>query len=98
MSRPRTRSLLAATAAAGLLAYGIGGHGLAHAGPHAGLAAGAAGLCLLLVTVLRRATPAALPEGSLVLVGAPFFPTPVQLPTAERKARASPPVLQRFRN
>ena len=100
MSARRVRSLLAATAIAAVLSYGLSGHGLAHIGSHDGMAGAAAGLCLLLATALAfAATPKPdvartplLREVAPVTVGSP--------PDAplDGRVRASPSALQRFRN
>ncbi len=52
MSVRRVRSLLAATAVAAVLSYGLAGHGLPQMSSHDGMAGAAAGLCLLLATAL----------------------------------------------
>ena len=52
MTVARTRSLLAATAVAAVLSYGLAGHSLPQMSSHDGMAGAVAGLCLLLVTVL----------------------------------------------
>lgn len=55
MNRARIRPLLAATAVAAVLAYGLSGHALPQKSGHDGMAGAATGLCLLLVTVLGLA-------------------------------------------
>jgi hypothetical protein len=100
MSARRVRSLLAVTAVAAVLSYGLSGHGLPQMSSHDGMAGAAAGLCMLLATVLVFAavpTPGAhhtpvLREATPVAVGsAPRAPL-------DGRARASPSALQRFRN
>jgi hypothetical protein len=99
MSTARIRSLLAATAVAAVLAYGVFGHGVPQMS-HEGMAGVAAGLCVLLVTVLPfLALPK--PEArDLVVAGdtGPGYAASAMLPPLDAKARASPRVLQRFRN
>lgn len=100
MSVRRVRSLLAATAVAAILSYGLAGHGLPQMSSHDGMAGAAAGLCLLLATVLAFASmprpeahhAPALRDTSAIAV-APPPPAPV-----DGRARASPSTLQRFRN
>jgi hypothetical protein len=100
MSARRVRSLLAATAVAAVLSYGLAGHGLPQMSGHDGMAGASAGLCLLLATALgfaAAATPGplhtpVLREAATIAVGlAPRAPLDV-------RARASPSALQRFRN
>jgi hypothetical protein len=93
----RIRSLLAATAIAGVLAYGFAGHGLPQIS-HEGMAG--AGLCLLLAAALGRAT-APKPEAHhpiLVAEAAPTYLDPPPYPPLDGRARASPNALQRFLN
>jgi hypothetical protein len=95
----RIRSLLAASAVAAVLFYGLSGHGLPHAS-HDGMLGAAAGLCLLLVTALRYA---AVPEPErthpTVLTAAVPIAVATPLPALpDAGARASPSALQRFRN
>jgi hypothetical protein len=99
MTTARIRSLLAATAVAAVLAYGVSGHGLPQMG-HDDMAGAVAGLCLLLVTVLplvvmrRPASRDALvaAERTLEQIAAP------PIPPLDARARASPRALQRFLN
>jgi hypothetical protein len=100
MSARRVRSLLAATAVAAVLSYGLTGHDLPQMSSHDGMAGAAAGLCMLLATALVCAalpTPAAhhtpvLGEAApIAVVSAPRAPL-------DGRARASPSALQRFRN
>jgi hypothetical protein len=100
MSAGRVRSLLAATAVAAVLSYGLSGHGLPEMSDHDGMAGATAGLCLLLATVLAFAalpTPGAhhtpvLREAAPIAVGS------ARRAPLDRRARASPSALQRFRN
>ena len=96
----RSRSLVAAIAVSAVILYGLAGHGLLHMNGKEGMAAAAAGLCLLLMTALgyiavpkpevpRKAVVTAWPRARGRL------PAP---PGAEGRARASPVALQRFRN
>jgi hypothetical protein len=94
------RSMLAATAAATVLAYGVAGHSVPQVSSHEGMAGSMTGLCLLLVTVLglvalplpaerpRQIRPVAVPFGDAVILPSPL----------DARARASPSSLQRFRN
>jgi hypothetical protein len=99
MSTARIRSLLAATAVAAVLAYGLFGHGVPQMS-HDGMAGVAAGLCILLVAALPYlALPK--PEARDLVIGAdtgPSYATSAMLSPLDAKARASPRVLQRFRN
>ena len=100
MSAGRLRSLLAATAVAAVLAYGLGGHGLPQMSSHDGMAGAAAGLCLLLAAVLgvgamRRPESHHTPAERDVAPIAVAPPPPAPL---DGRARASPAVLQRYRN
>ena len=96
----RSRSLLATTAVAAVLAYGLAGHSLPQMSSHDGMVGAAAGLCLLLVTIVRvvAAPPPAPPppalttEAPLLRIASPF------LRPIDGRARASPAVLQRYRN
>ena len=100
MSAAQTRSLLAALAAAAVLSYGLVGHGMPPMSSHEGMAGAAAGLCLLLVTVLGTVAvpkaqahrPAVVPEA------APSYLGPPPRPPLDARARASPSTLQRFQN
>jgi len=99
MTTARIRPLLAATAAAAVLSYGLSGHGLPQMTSHDGMVGATAGLCLLLATVLVYA---AMPEPethepSVVMDAAPNYVDPPQRPL-DGRARASPSSLQRFRN
>jgi len=99
MTRAPIRPLLAATAASAVLSYGLFGHGLPQLSTHDDMA-GAAGLCLLLVTVLGFA-PSPKPEGqhpAVVEDLAPTYVSPASRPPLDGRARASPSTLQRFRN
>jgi hypothetical protein len=100
MTTARLRPLLAAAAAAALLSYGLFGHALPRLESHDGMPGAAAGLCLLLVTALGYAAlkrpkaerPALVANAHPAYVGAPARPP------LDTRARASPSVLQRFRN
>jgi len=100
MSARRVRSLLAVTAVAAVLSFGLSGHGLPQMSSHDGMAGAAAGLCMLLATALAfTAIPTPRPHHTPVLREA----TPIAVPPAPRarldgRARASPSALQRFRN
>ena len=100
MSAGRVRSLLAATAVAAVLSYGLAGHGLPQMSSHDGMAGAAAGLCLLVATALGFAAMRTLEaqqtpvvREAVAITAAP--PPPVPL---DGRARASPAALQRFRN
>lgn len=100
MTGARIRSLLAATAVTAVLAYGLFGHNLPQMSSHEGMAGAAAGLCLLLVTVLGYIA-APKPQAHrpvVVTVAAPGFVEPPPRPPLNGRARASPNALQRFRN
>lgn len=91
--------MLACLAVACVLAYGLAGHGLPTAGAHDGMAGVAAGLCALFLTsvLVSRRRPAA--PTARVAHGTRLAPTPACRPaTVDVRARASPAVLQRFRN
>jgi hypothetical protein len=100
MSARRVRSLLAVTAVAAVLSYGLSGHGLPQMSSHDGMAGAAASLCLLLATALAfAAMPTSAAHGTPVL--REVAPIPVRSAPPEPldgRARASPSVLQRFRN
>jgi hypothetical protein len=100
MSARRVRSVLATTAVAAVLAYGLSGHSLPPMSSHDGMASAAAGLCLLLATALAfAATPKPETQPSPVLrEAAPIaVPSPPDAPL-DGRARASPSTLERFRN
>ena len=97
MIRARSRSLVAAIAVSAVILYGLAGHGLPHMNGQEGMAAG---LCLLLMTVLGYiAVPKPeVPRKAMVTAGPRArgrLPAP---PPAEGRARASPVAPQRFRN
>jgi hypothetical protein len=100
MTTARIRSLLAAIAVAAILSYGLSAHGVPQMGSHDGMAGAAAGLCLLLVTVLGYvATPNARARRPAVVGDAtPTYVGPPPRPPLDGRARASPRALQRFRN
>ena len=100
MSAGRVRSVLAATAVAAVLSYGLSGHGLPQMSSHDGMAGAAAGLCLLLaaalgVAAMRRPEPHHTPtvRDTAPIAVAPPPPAPLDV-----RARASPAAPQRFRN
>ena len=92
--------LILAIVVAALLLYGASGHGPHQLSPDEGTAGAVAGLCLLLFTVLgiavrtRMATNDEPRRAEAVLVSPTW---PVQI-VVDRRARASPITLQRFRN
>jgi hypothetical protein len=100
MGARRVRSLLAVTAVAAVLSYGLSAHGLPQISSHDGMAGAAAGLCLLLATALAFAaipTPGA--HHTFVLhEAAPIAVSPAPRAPLDGRARASPSTLQRFRN
>lgn len=99
MTTTRVRRLLAATVVAAVLAYGLSGHGLQQVS-HEGMAGAALGLCLLFVMALAVAVPGG-PEPNEAAVAAEPVPPYAGLPPGtpfDGRARASPRVLQRFRN
>ena len=100
MSVRRVRALLAVTAAAAVLSYGLGSHALPQMSGHDGMAGAAAGLCLLLATALVVAVVAR-PEarGARVrcITAAIAFSAPPP-PPLDGRSRASPSALGRFRN
>ena len=100
MTLPRMRTLILAIVVAALLLYGASGHGPHQMSTDEGMAGAVAGLCLLLFTVLGSAVRTRIPtndeprRAEAVLV----TPTrPVQI-AVDRRARASPSILQRFRD
>lgn len=92
--------MLAAIAVAGVLSYGLLGHGLSQVSGHDGMIGASAGLCLLLVTVLGyAATPKPeAPHPAVVENLARPYMGPPPRPPLDARARASPSALQRFRN
>lgn len=99
MGEPRVRLVLATLAAAAVLGYGLVGHGLSHVTSHE-IAGAVATLCLLVATLLGTAAIARYavnhgPAPRAKAETAPVVPAPGP---ADRRARASPPVLQRLRN
>jgi hypothetical protein len=100
MTAAGIRGLLAATAVAAVLSYGLSAHGLPQMSSHDDMAGVAAGLCLLLVTVLgyvaapnpRARRPAVVGDATPSYIGPP------SRPPLDGRARASPSALQRFRN
>jgi hypothetical protein len=100
MSARRVRSLMAATAIAAVLSHGLSGHGLPQVSSHDDVAGAAAGVCLLLASALvftvmptpRRGRTAVLRKAVPIAVSsAPRVPL-------DGRSRASPSVLERFRN
>jgi hypothetical protein len=100
MTRAWIRPLLAAIAVAAILSYGLLGHGLPQLSAHDGMAGAAAGLCLLLVTVLGYAATPKPEAHQPAVVGepAPRYGGRPPRPPLDGRARASPSALQRFRN
>jgi hypothetical protein len=100
MPRSSIRSIVAAAAVAAVLSYVAAGHALPQMNAHGEMAGAAAGLCLLLVTVVGRvALPrrdlAPAPAGPIARAAPCSEPA---LPLPDCRARASPRQLQRFRN
>jgi hypothetical protein len=100
MTTTRVRSLLAATAVAAVLSYGLSGHALPQMSSHDGMAGAAAGLCLLLATVLGyvAAPKSQAHRPALVTAAEPIYAGPEMHSPLDGRARASPSALQRFRN
>lgn len=99
MTTTRVRALLAAIVVAAVLSYGFSGHGLQQVS-HDGMAGAAVGLCLLFVVALALVAPRG-PERHEPAVAAepvPAYLGPPLGPPLAGPARASPSVLQRFRN
>lgn len=96
----RVRSVLAATAVAAVLSYGLSGHGAPQMSDHDGQGGAAVGLCLLLACALglaampRPEAPHA-PVAREAVAIAVDSPLPAPL---DGRARASPSAIQRFRN
>jgi hypothetical protein len=101
MSTARIRPLLATTAVAAVLVYGLSGHGHGMAQmSHDEMAGAAAGLCLLLATAVAYAAapkPAAR-QPAFVADAPPTYVAAHPRPPLDARARASPVALQRFRN
>jgi hypothetical protein len=99
MAAARLRPLLATTAVAAVLVYGLSGHGTAHMS-HEEMAGAAAGLCLLLATAVAytAAPKPATHQRAFVADAAPTFVAALQRRPVDARARASPVSLQRFRN
>ena len=98
MTRGEIRRLLAVTAVAAVVAYGLSGHGVPHL-DHDALA-GAAGVCLLLAAAVVYAAPPK-PAARRPTLVADAVPTPMAGPpdaAPDGRARASPIALHRFRN
>ena len=100
MTLSQMRMLILAIVVAALLLYGASGHGPHQLSADEGMAGAVAGLCLLLFTVLGYAARARMPtpeeprRTEAVLVP-PTWPPQIAV---DRRARASPRALQRFRN
>jgi hypothetical protein len=100
MSARRVRSLLAATAVAAVLFHGLSGHGLPQMSSHDGIAGAAIGVCLVLATALALApmpTPRA-HQTILVREAVPSAVSSAPRVPLDGRSRASPSVLERFRN
>jgi hypothetical protein len=100
MNARRVRSLLAVTAVAAVLSYGLSGHGAPQMSSHDGMTGAAAGLCMLLATALAfAAMPTPRTHHTAVLrEAAPIAVSPAPTAPLDGRARASPSSLQRFRN
>jgi hypothetical protein len=99
MPSVRMRPLLAATAVAAVLSYGLLGHGHALSS-HDPMAGATTSLCLLLATVLGFA-PKPKPEAHHPAVVSDAAQPDVAAqprPPLDGRTRASPRTLQRFRN
>jgi hypothetical protein len=99
MTGARIRALLAVTAVTAVLAYSLSGHGAPQMS-HDGMAGTAAGLCVLLVTFVGYATAPKrqLRHAFVVTHVEPVSSGPTPRAADDRRARASPISLQRFRN
>jgi hypothetical protein len=100
MTTAGIRSLLAATAVAAVLSYGLSGHGLPQMSSHDGMAGAGAGLCLLLAAAVGYIA-APKPEAQHPTVVTDTVPTYLDPPSRsllDGRARASPTALQRFLN
>jgi hypothetical protein len=99
MFTARIRALLAATAVAAVLVYGLSGHGTPQMS-HDEMTGAAAGLCLLLAIAVAYAQPPkrAAHRPALVADAAPAYIAAPPSPPVDGRARASPVALQRFRN
>ncbi len=97
--KPRVRSLLATTAVAALVAFGLCAHGHRHVS-HEGLVGATAGFCVLLAITLQfaGAPKPEVPEPAVVIQVAPTYHDLLSPRLLDRRARASPSTLQRFRN
>ena len=99
MSLSRTRVLILTLVVAALLLYGAG-HGLHQMSADEGMASALTGLCLLVATVLGYTARPKVPTNgeprfAEVLLVMPTQPAQIAV---DRRARASPSALQRFRN
>jgi hypothetical protein len=91
---------MAATAIAAVLAHGLSGHGLPQMSSHDDLMGAAAGVCLLLASTLvftAMPTPRA-GHAAVLRDAAPTVVSPAPRVPLEGRSRASPSVLERFRN
>lgn len=96
MGPGRLRSYVAAIGVAAVLAHGLTGH--VPQLDHEGVSEAAAGLCLLVAAVVGFAALRP-PDSRHPVVWRAHSPAVALLPVRlDRKARASPAVLQRFRN
>jgi hypothetical protein len=101
MTATRIRLVLAAAAAAAaVVTYGMFGHTLPQLDSHDAMPGAAAGLCLLLVTALGYVAlgKREVERRALVVNAALGYVPPAPRPPFDGRARASPSVLQRFRN
>lgn len=99
MTTAGIRSLLAATAIAAVLSYGLSGHGLPQMS-HDGMAGAGVGLCLLLAVALgciATTEPEARNHEVATEAASPFLDPRLHQPL-DGRARASPTALQRFLN
>jgi len=99
MSLSRTRVLLLTLVVAALLLFGAG-HGPHQMSANEGMAGAVTGLCLLVATVLAYTARPRVPTNdeprrAEVLLFTPTQPAQIAV---DRRARASPSALQRFRN
>lgn len=93
---------MACAAAAAVLVFGLAGHTVPQEDAHQGMVGSAVGLCMLLLATLALvcAEPSE-PVASTLGVARDGRLAVAQMPRAARtaaRARASPAVLQRFRN
>lgn len=100
MSLSRMRILILAIVVAALLLYGASGHGPHQMNTDESMAGAVAGLCLLLFTVLGYAARTRIPTHDEPRRTEAVLVTPTRLVqlAVDRRARASPSTLQRFKN